>query len=153
MSCLSWALSELCLITIQQCSDHWYFGPHSDTTVWLWGWHYDNATTTTRDTPEKASWWDLNTQIHWCSGYPQFIINNIKYRRQDFTRHSGYPQRSSWGAPTASDELYSCSGWRPWVEPKLIESGMGIGPRDWPNDVSLAWLIRSYAEQTLTLMQ
>jgi len=30
-----------------------------------------------------------NTQVHWCSGYPQFIMNNIKYRRQDFTWCSG----------------------------------------------------------------
>jgi len=43
---------------------------------------------------------------------------------------SGYPQRSSWGEPTASDELYSCSGWRPWVESKLIiESGWGLDLR------------------------
>ena len=66
-------------------------------------------------------------------------MNNIKYRRQDFTWHSGYPQRSSWGAPTASDELYSCSGWRPWVESKLIiELGMGIKPQDWLDDISSA---------------
>jgi len=30
---------------------------------------------------------DIDSQVHW---------------------HSGYPQRSSWGVPTASDELYSC---------------------------------------------
>jgi len=67
----------------------------------------------------------------------------IKYRRQDFTWHSGYPQRSIWGAPTASDELYSCSGWHPQVEFKLIlESGMGIRPRDRLNDVSSDRLIR-----------
>ena len=57
---------------------------------------------------------------------------------------SGYPQRSSWGVPTASDELYSCSGWRPRVESKLIiESGMGIRPQDRLDDISSAqpiWL-------------
>jgi len=69
-------------------------------------------------------------------------MNNIKYRRQDFTWHSGYPQRSSWGAPTASDELYSCSGWHPWVESKLIiELGMGSKPQDWLDEhkLSSAW--------------
>ena len=83
----------------------------------------------------------MNTQVHWCSGYPQFIMNNIKYRRQDFTWCSGYPQRSSWGVPTASDELYSCLCWHPWVESKL--SGMGIRPQDQPDDISSAqpiWL-------------
>jgi len=32
----------------------------------VWGQHYENATTTTRDTPERVSWQDLNTQVHWC---------------------------------------------------------------------------------------
>ena len=64
-----------------------------------------------------------NTPMQWLSS----VYNkNIKYRRQDFTWCSGYPQRSNWGEPTASDELYSCLGWRPWVESELI-IGWGWG--------------------------
>ena len=90
-------------------------------TGWLWGRHYDKATTTTRDTPKRVGWWDLNTQVHW---------------------HSGYPQKSSWGVPTVSDELYSCLDEHPSVEFKIrMEPGMEIECQDQPDDVSSAWKI------------
>jgi len=59
----------------------------------LWGWHYNNSTPLTRDTLNRVNRWDMNTQVCWCSGYPE---------------------RSSWGAPTVSDELYSCLEKHPW---------------------------------------
>jgi len=61
---------------------------NSDGTVSsVWGQYYNNATPLTWNTLNRESWWNMNTQVHW---------------------HSGYPQRSSWGVPTASDELYRC---------------------------------------------
>jgi len=62
--------------------------------------------------------------------------------RWDFTWCSSYPQRSSWGAPTVSDELYSCSDEPAWVEVWIRVRGMWIGSRDWPDDISLGWVSR-----------
>ena len=63
----------------------------------------------------------------WHSGYPQFIVNNSKYKRRDFTWHSGYPQRSSWGVPTVSYELYSFSDEHPLAEFEIrIEQAWGL---------------------------
>ena len=77
-----------------------------------WGWHYNNATPTIRDTPDRVSWQDMITQALWCSGYPQYLSTFVGtcgglYLAQWLS------SRSSWWAPTVlGTGIYTsrCSG-------------------------------------------
>ena len=93
-----------------------------------------------RVTLDRVSWWDMNTQAPW---------------------HSGYPQRSSWGVPTVPGTgIYTPrhSG-RVWPDVAILtlnptislvggrskwESGSGISLRDihWCSGCSSAWSLR-----------
>ena len=95
-----------------------------DSNIWntrtqVIGWHSAQA---------EANVWNPSKLPHfWSSGAVHSLIT-----RQDFTWHSGYPQRSSWGVPTASDELYSFLDEHPQAEFEIrIEgawrSSLGIG--------------------------
>jgi len=109
----------------------------------LWGQHYNKATHINKDTliGKAGGIWTHNTLVQWLSSV---YNNSIRYTRWDFTWCSGYPQRSSWGTPTAPGTgIYT---------PRLkwgLGLGLGFGIGGWdklscadqPDDVSSAQMI------------